>query len=257
MVHTVNHEGKARLLERGFEVLFALGRHPDGARLADLSRECDLSKATTLRILRTLIDLEAVSVDAASHVYRLGPAISRLNAAAAQPRDLVKAAMPVLERLRDDTRETVCLFRRQGAERVVIAAVPSLQDLRFSIEVGQRRLLSAGAPGRILMGQLPEQELAAVLKRVPADARRALLAECRQARTSGYAVSQGEVVVGGTAIAAPVVGFDGEVVALSVFGPSARLSRATLDKLVPVVRRAARELSHRMNPSGNGKEPEQ
>jgi DNA-binding IclR family transcriptional regulator len=238
---------RARLIARGFQILFQLAGRPGGASLGEVSRLTGLSRATALRILRTLGDLDVVSLDPGTRTYRLGPAACRLGIAAGEQLDVSRAARPVLEALQTATGETVCLFRRQGAERVCIAAVTSEQDLKYSMDVGQRRPLLRGAPGKALIAHMDadaRESLLATLR--PAEAR-ALIAACRHVRETGVAVSADEVVRGGTAIAAPVFGPDGRARAvLAVLAPSARLDTAAVRRTVALVRTAAREITERI-----------
>jgi DNA-binding IclR family transcriptional regulator len=238
---------RARLIARGFHVLFQLAGRPGGASPGELSRSTGLSRATTLRILRTLSDLDVVSVDGVTRTYRLGPAACRLGIAATEQLDVTRAARPVLDALQARTGETVCLFRRQGTERVCIAAVTSEQDLKYSMDVGQRRPLLRGAPGKALVAHLDRGALDPLLATLrPAEAR-ALLAECRRIREAGVAVSEDEVVRGGTAIAAPVFGPDGGARAvLAVLGPSARLDGVAVPPVVALVRSGARDITARI-----------
>lgn len=232
--------GRSRLVERGFRVLFQLAGRADAANLVSLSRISGLSRATTLRILRTMADLEVVTFDEATRVYRLGPAVHRLGAAASAHTDLVRIARPALERLQAETRETVCLFRRQGDDRVCIAAVTSEQELKYSIEVGQRRPLLRGAPGKAMATWMPADELDRLSRRLSPAERRSLMDDCRRIRAAGVAVSTDEVVRGGTAVAVPVLGPDGRLAAiLAVLGPTARLDRETVRPMVARVKEAA------------------
>ena len=77
--------------------------------------------------------------------------------------------------------------------------------------------------------------------------RRALLAELRQVRNQGYAVDHEECSAGVRAVAAPVCDRSGSVVAaVSVAGPTHRLTDARVKALAPAVRAAAAEISGRL-----------
>jgi DNA-binding IclR family transcriptional regulator len=238
---------RARLITRGFHVLFQLAGRPGGASLGELSRLTGLSRATTLRILRTLGDLDVVSLDGVTRTYRLGPAACRLGIAATEHLDVTRAARPVLDALQARTGETVCLFRRQGTERVCIAAVTSEQVLKHSMDVGQRRPLLLGAAGKALAAHLDRAALDPLLATLRPAGARALLSDFRRIRETGVAISKDEVVRGGTAVAAPVFGPDGGVTAaLAVLAPSARLEGATVPRVAVLVRSGARDITARI-----------
>ena len=80
----------------------------------------------------------------------LGPRLSELSSAAGEDR-LLAAAGPVLARLRDITGESAQLFRRQGEQRVCVAAAERQTGLRDSIPVGSQLTMLAGSGAQILL----------------------------------------------------------------------------------------------------------
>jgi DNA-binding IclR family transcriptional regulator len=66
-------------------------------------------------------------------------------------------------------------------------------------------------------------------------------------RARGYATAVDELEVGLTALAAPVFGGDGDVVAaLSISGPTIRLTRSRVEELAPGLVAHARALSRKL-----------
>ena len=59
--------------------------------------------------------------------------------------------MPVLQALRDHTKESSQLFRRQGDYRVCVAASEREMGLRDSIPVGATLSMSAGSAAQVLL----------------------------------------------------------------------------------------------------------
>src|ERR1700748_265782 len=115
-------KGRTRLGERTVAVLFALSDMREGCGLGELARYAGLSSATTLRIVRTLAGINAVSFDEKTKQYNLGPAMYRFAATSLVRTQLVPAAQGLLERLRDETQETTCIFQRSRRDRVCVAA---------------------------------------------------------------------------------------------------------------------------------------
>jgi DNA-binding IclR family transcriptional regulator len=75
----------------------------------------------------------------------------------------------------------------------------------------------------------------------------ALAKDLDDVRRRGWAIAVDELEEGLTAIAAPVAGADGTVVAsLSASGPTFRLTRDRTPDVAARVVRAAREVSHRL-----------
>lgn len=72
-------------------------------------------------------------------------------------------------------------------------------------------------------------------------------AELQIVRARGYATSVDELEVGLTALAAPVFGPDGDAIAaLSISGPTARLTSERVDRLAPILIEEATKLAERL-----------
>ena len=66
-------------------------------------------------------------------------------------------------------------------------------------------------------------------------------------RAAGYAVAVDELEVGLTAVAAPIRNAHGDIVAsLSLSGPTFRLDKERVAEVLPALRAAAGEISHRL-----------
>ena len=82
--------------------------------------------------------------------FVLGPRLAELASAAGEDR-LLAAAGPVLGALRDHTNESAQLFRRQGDQRICVAAAERPVGLRDSIPVGASLSMLAGSAAQILL----------------------------------------------------------------------------------------------------------
>jgi DNA-binding IclR family transcriptional regulator len=93
--------------------------------------------------------------------------------------------------------------------------------------------------------RLPAGPLAKLAPRTIVD-RRALARELDRVRAQGYATTVDELEPGLWAVAAPVFGASGVIAALSISGPTTRLSDGLLDELGRLVVREAAALSRRL-----------
>ena len=154
-----------------------------------------------------------------------------------------------MEELHAKTGETVHLGILDGHEAVCVDRIESRHLIRLSAEVGKRFPLHVGAVPKLLFAHLPEEQSEAVIARgLPAYTRHtitdrdALRAELAEIHAKGYAVSDEDLDVGGSAVAAPIRDRTGAVVAaVSVAGPTARVSpRLHTEYRALVVEAAAR-----------------
>ncbi|MCV0022312.1 IclR family transcriptional regulator, partial [Mobiluncus curtisii] len=82
--------------------------------------------------------------------FTLGPRLAELAGAAGDDR-LLSVAAPVLASLRDHTHESCQLYRRQGDQRICVAAAERPIGLRDSIPVGSTLTMQAGSAAQILL----------------------------------------------------------------------------------------------------------
>lgn len=243
-----------RAVARAVDVLLSLQDGPQSlARIADAT---SLSKPTAHRLLATLLRSQFVIQNPATSDYMLGPGcLGIADAVLRGLGGLGLMARGILESLSQSSQETVALHVPAGTQRVCVAQVPSPQPVRYTSSVGATRPLYTGAMGKILLAFYDEDDRRDLLARMPLVAVTAstvtdpvkLEAQIVEARKKGFSVSRGEQADGVTAISAPVFAATGHILAaLSVLGPSARLSDKMLSKLRPLVIGAADETSARM-----------
>src|SRR5213079_2061686 len=80
--------------------------------------------------------------------WRPGPTLGELTGAGGDP--LLEAAAAVLPRLRDITGESVQLYRRDGMQRICVAAAEPASGLRDTVPVGARLPMTAGSGAKVL-----------------------------------------------------------------------------------------------------------
>ncbi len=230
--------------------------------VSEISRSLGLSKAVVYRILRSLESQELVAFEESGRGYRLGPAAAALGAWALKDLDLRKVALPVLRRLQGQTGETATVSELLGASRVYLDQVPSLQEVRMTVELGCPFPLHAGASSRVILAFAPpnlkETTLAgplAALTPLTLTDRRVLEEELVGIGESGTAASLGERQPGAGSVAAPVFGIDGYAIgALSVCGPASRFDEQTVEGIRPLVREAGLEVSRGMGWNSDAEE---
>ncbi len=180
-----------------------------------------------------------------------GPRLARWGDAADGVDDIVRLARPAMTRLRDAIGESVHLYVRQRDRRVCVSAIEGNFELRHFTEVGKPLPLSIGASGKLLLAHADPATHALELRRVArepltprAPALEELTAQLDDIRATGWAVSFGEREEGLAAGAVPILDRSGSVhAALTVSGPTARLTAARLDELRPQLVSAADEIS--------------
>ncbi len=193
--------------------------------LSELVEASGFSRATTHRLAGSLEQHGLLRRDREGR-YTLGARFISLGQNAEAGFPLAEVAVPILQRLVDQTGESAQLYVRQGETRICIASVESPHGLRTIVERGAVLPLSAGSGGKALRGDVDDQK--------------------------GWADSVAEREAGVASVSAPVVVADAVVGAVSVSGPIERLGnkpgrthgQAVLDAAGELSASVTRELSH-------------
>jgi IclR family transcriptional regulator, KDG regulon repressor len=239
-------------IEKAIDVLFCFDLQRPQLRLIEISQRLGLHKSTAHRLLSLLKKKGLVVVDPTTQLYSLGPALVELAWIVLRQQDLRSLCRPYLEQLRQATNETVSLNIRMGNKRVCIEELPSDQEVKYSQAMGLTAPLHVGAPGKALLAFLPSDEGERVLATLSLESLTpetittldALRAELDKTRARGYAVSVGERSPWAAAVAAPIRDRSGQpIAAVSVLGPSHRLTVKVLKELGGQVIKVAREIS--------------
>jgi DNA-binding IclR family transcriptional regulator len=204
------------VLDKSVTVLEALA---DGPRsLNELVGATGIARATAHRLAVALEAHGLVRRDPEGR-FALGVRLMALGRAAAAALPLASVAADALETLRDDTRESVQLYVREGDRRVCVAALESPHGLRTIVAMGASLPLDRGSAGRVLAQDGPG------------------------GGGPGWVESAGEREAGVASVSAPVRDGEGRVVAaVSVSGPIERTTRHPGRRYGDHVVRAARRI---------------
>jgi len=248
--------GDIRSVGKAAQVLRHLGE-AGTLGVTELSRRIRVHKSTVSRLLATLERHGLVARNPQSDKFGLGLALISLAGAALQRIDLRTVARGPLERLAEQTRETVNLAILDGDQVVNIDKIASPHYIRDIGWIGRRSPLHCTATGKALVAHLPPAArrtlLGARLKRYTAQTVcdwNALEAELAEVRRLGYAVGREELEPGLVAVAAPIQDLGGRVTAtVSVSGPSFRMTRTALAAHARQVMAAAAAISQALGHS--------
>ena len=239
-------------LDRALELLTAIGSSPQpGLTLAACSQLLQYSKATTHRMLRTLVARDFLSYDDDLGVYSLGVANLRLGSEYLRRIDLRRVALPAMRDLVAETRETAHLATLSGSDVIYIEVVDSPEPVRIFSRVGDSVPGFATGVGKAILAWTAADRLAS---RLPEElsprtentliTRDALLADLAASRERGYAIDNMENREGIRGYAAPIFDHTNTAIAaVSIAGPAARVTAASDTVLGPLVAETARQVS--------------
>lgn len=239
-----------RSVERALDVLLCFAGQPGGLGVTQIAERVGLYKSTVHRLLQTLESRGFVRRDGVTERYHLGERVLELAASFPESADLPAVASPEMQRLRDETGETVSLYIRDGIERVRIHKAEGLQAVRRVVQLGERMPLYVGASSKVLLAYAPDDVRQRVLAvdHLPAGFdREGLKGQMEEVRRQGLAVSIEERESGSAAVAAPIVDRAGRILAaLAVSGPAVRFTPDAVARYGTLVRQTCDRISQRL-----------
>jgi IclR family transcriptional regulator, KDG regulon repressor len=210
-------------------------------------------KSSVQRIVATLETHGFLSkVEPGKGIYRLGPEIIFLGNLAEMSLDLRSVARPVMVELVERVQEScyLCVADRQQCFYVEI--VECSQPVRIITAVGQRNYMHCTGVGKVLLSGLDIDEIDKVITEHGLKAytpntitnRKRLMQELKHIRSSGISIDNEEWNLGIRCVAAPVKNASGRIVAaLSLSGPTQRITPDAVGNLAEQVRSSAGEIS--------------
>lgn len=252
--HAGNGAGGVQSVDRAITLLEILARRGE-AGVSEVAAEIDVHKSTAFRLLGALESRGLVEQSVDRGKYRLGFGIVRLAGAVSGQLDITQQGRPIYERLAEELGETVNLAVLKEHYAVNVDQVHGASTVTVQNWVGNLTPLHATSSGRVLLAYLDEDtrtklfDAAGLARFTPSTvtSRRELAKRLDEVREQGYAVIVEEYEVGLNAVAAPLFGAGGEVLAaISVSGPAFRFTEDAMHDAAPALLRAAAEISGRL-----------
>lgn len=219
--------------------------------LTDLASGTGLPKSTLTRLIAPLTDQGLVRHDPQTGRYNLGPYTASLGGIYLNGLDIRDTARPTLQRLTHSVNETSHLLTLTETDVVCIDKVDSPNPVRMHSWIGNRLPLYCTAAGKALLAHQPEETLQRVLQAglsrltpQTITSEEGLRAELNRVRDEGIAVDDIESQDGIRCVGAPI--FDQHSypsAAISISGPTTRVTLDRISELTQAVRTAADEIS--------------
>ena len=245
-------------LARGLKILELLAEK-GGLSVSEVAAHLDIHRSVSHRYLATLRDLGYLIQEPSSH-YRLSFRLFELGMQVINTLEINQIARPFMLELAKATNESVNFGLLDGNEIIYIDKIQSSEILRMDLAIGTRVPVYCAALGKAILAYLPEEEQKSILESSPMKARtpktiinrKKLLQELQTIREKGLALDDEELAVGMRCIAAPVFDFrEYPQFAISVEGPTSRMTDDRMAFLRNEVRRISTDLSKRLGHNGS------
>lgn len=244
--------GQVQSLVRALTLLDHLSQHEHGVSLTGAAQAADLAASTAHRLLRSLEQMDFVAQDEESGLWFVGVKAFTVGAAFVRRRDIVAIARPFMRELMERSGETVNLAVLDHDEPVYLTQIECHQMIRAHALPGGRAPIHCSGVGKALLATLSESRVAAIAQRrgLPRHTAKtlttlpALRAELERVRARGWAVDDEEHSLGMRCVASVLCNEHGDAIAaISLAGPSARVTDERLAELGAMVRGAASKIT--------------
>lgn len=208
--------GRQRGIDRVIEVLELLLRRRQPMTAGDIARALGAPRSTVYEIVNRLGEAQMLEAAGADGQVYLGRAMHLFGAAYLRGDAGLRRMGEALDALSAETGATVQCCARRGDKYVVLDCRDGAGAFRITSEIGAEVPLPWTASGRLLLGHLPDEAIAALLP--PEDFRlpdgsilpvETFLAEVARARREGFSETTGLASSFTRCQAVPVFGRNG------------------------------------------------
>jgi IclR family transcriptional regulator, KDG regulon repressor len=199
--------------------------------VTEIANICKLNKSIIHRLLQAMCEAGLTTMDPISHRYYIGPLVAEISSNPyVTHENLISCAINEMRALSDFCGESIGLSVMIGLQSVTLYEMPSTFDLKI---VGKKKIvphLHAGAQGKVLLSQLNNKDLKIALLNLAMEPmtehtttfEAELIAQLKQIRHQGNAVSYGERIEGAMCLSAPINNYILPA-SVSILGPEIRV----------------------------------
>jgi DNA-binding IclR family transcriptional regulator len=215
----------------------------------ELAAELNQDHTKTYRILKTLENHKFLRKNKETKKYSLGFAVWELGNTVSELFHVNELIHPILEELSENTSESTFLMILEGTESLTFDAVEANTTVRFSVSVGSRDPLYAGASYRSILAYMPqefiddylEQKFSKYTDKTMVDPKE-IREDLQLIRKNGYAISESEYTEGVVAVATPIFHKNEIFGSVTVSGPKYRIEDKHIELFITELLKAKKEI---------------
>lgn len=215
-------------LVRGLNVLRLFTPEAPTLRLSDIARALDITRSAAFRTTYTLTEMGCLLHDERDQSYSVGAGVLRLTYGYVGAREITEIAQPELETLRSRLGWSAHMGVLDGTSVVYVLRVRAVAGDMSIVQVGRRLPARGTTMGRVLLADLPEEQLIEMYRADSVGAARgkgpalpALLVQAKADRNAKAIIHAGDFEAGIVSVGAPLRDISGRVVAaINVTSPN-------------------------------------
>ena len=241
--------------DRVLDVFEALTHEQHGLTFPELVSRLGVPKSSLHGLLAVLVERQYLVFDEGSRRYVFGVQLFEHGQSFLRQHGDSREARLAMEAVVAEVNETVQLGLLRGSEGVNIGTVDCTHALRLRLEVGRHFPGYATSLGKVLLAQLPEDEMIERARKEPLYRHtehtlatvEELIAELRRIRERGFSLDTEEMIPGVFCIGVPIFDSSGQArTGMSVTIPTSRLNLDTGSRALAALARESIGVSSRM-----------
>lgn len=240
-------------LVRGFKIISAFTVAQPALKVSEIAEMTGIDQATVYRFVYTLEKMGYLVREKDTKRYRQGVKMLTISLPARAGIAVREAGLPVMTELSQRIKETVRMNVLDDVDIVTIAILQEMDKLVFPTPIGHRMPAYATATGKVLLAFQPMESWEKLIAKIDFAPRtlqtitdpQVFREELMKIRQVGYAIQDGEMVVGYGSIAAPIFGHDKLIAgAMSISGLSIEvLNNEKLNTFIAELVKSSMEIS--------------
>ena len=256
VVDSEPERGGVQSVEVGMKVLRALADAGGEQNLSRIAEKAGMPSAKAHRYLVSLMRAGFVARDPKSNRYVLGPETLRVGLVALARTDVVEVASDEMNLLREKVSGALLLAIWGANGPTIVRWLESRRTVTVNVRPGSNMPLLRSATGQVFAAFMPEatvmpfieQEVAELRsQKMPVPTLAQIKSRIEQTRKTGWGHSNGEMLPGVLALAAPLFNHQQELVGvITALGPAGFFDDARDGPTARELKQAANAISQRL-----------
>lgn len=146
-----------KTLDKSLELLELFTKERTSWGVREIAKELDINHTTIHRILTTFEQKGYLIQDHETKKYELGMKLWEFGQLVEDKMGISEYIYPIMKTVSEQTGETIFLTWLNDMECVHVEMAESSQSIKFSVSVGSRTPLHAGASNTVIMAYLPRE----------------------------------------------------------------------------------------------------
>lgn len=239
-----------KTLDNAIQVLNCFTKEKQAWGVRELARELNMSHTAINRILKTYEKNGLLRQNTETQKYYLGLKFLEFSELIGEVTSITEDILPMMKQIMEKTKESVYLTWKENYEGVTLAIAESEQRIKFSVSVGSRTSLYAGASCKVMMAFLPEEEqqqiIEAGLKRFTTNTvldEDVLMEQLEDIKAKGWSDTCGEYSNQVFGLGVPLFDRSGNVIAsITIAGPEYRLTEQKKEEMIQILLEDTKEI---------------